>query len=239
MCFSGVLEVSFRSAEFKSFFVNEGGAKETSANYYASYLKRIDEALGGLDEAIAAKGSDKLMEWAAGTSQPPFDTKPSNPRSVLKKYLQFHINAQAPDGEIERELAANEEPPPAPGTVFQLEKEMQRAVRRQLDRLEPGLIAADGGVEYIVATGRIDVLAKDKNGNHVVIELKAGACPSGALEQALGYAQSLSDDRKDIALVRVMLIAAEFSDRMRAAAKRIPNCELKQYEFSLQFKEVT
>lgn len=42
-------------------------------------------------------------------------------------------------------------------------------------------MGSDKLMEWAAGTGRIDVLAKDRNGHHDVIELKAGACPPGAL----------------------------------------------------------
>jgi hypothetical protein len=229
--------MTYRSAAFKEYFAKVGAAPNT-LNTYNSFIIRIDRALGGLDEAIRSKGPDELMQWSRTTSEPPFDTSPSHARSVLKRYLQFHIAAQGPEEETVNELVQQDEPLQTSGTIFQLEREMQSAVRKQLERLESGLTEADGGSEYTVSTGRIDVLAKGRNGKHVIIEMKAGACPAGTLEQALGYAQALSEELSITDSVRVIVVAADFSDRLRAAAKRIPEVELRKYEFSLQFKEV-
>jgi len=112
---------------------------------------------------------------------------------------------------------------------------MHAAVRRQLSNIEPGLVENDGGSEVGVSTGYIDILARDAANKLVVIELKAGKCPAGAMEQALGYAQALSDVRNEP--VRVLLIASEFSDRIKAAAKRTVDLQLLTYEFSLKFNQ--
>jgi RecB family endonuclease NucS len=69
----------------------------------------------------------------------------------------------------------------------------------------------------------------------VAIELKAGKCPAGALEQVLAYSHSLSLERNEP--VRAMLIAGSFSDRIRAAAKRANDVVLKTYTYSLAFAE--
>lgn len=74
------------------------------------------------------------------------------------------------------------------------EKELKTLLRRQLDKVEPGLVAADDGREREVASGRIDITARDVDGNFVVIELKAGPCPAGALEQVLGYSSDLEEE---------------------------------------------
>lgn len=225
----------YRASDFKDYFLNKIGAAPNTINNYNSFLQRIDKAIGGLDEKIASEGTDKVLEWGRTTNLPPFDVYPSHARSVLKRYVGFLIEAQSPEDDdvIETETAALE----PTGLAFKLEKEMQAAVRKQLGNLEPGLVEADGGSEYSVSTGSIDILAKDNNGKFVVIELKAGKCPPGAMEQALGYAQSIAEEEED-EQVRVMLIASDFSDRIRAAAKRSVGLTLLTYEFSLRFSEI-
>ena len=111
---------------------------------------------------------------------------------------------------------------------FRYERELQEAVRRQLDQIEPGLVEADGGHERSVATGKIDVLARDLAGHFVVIELKAGPCPHGALEQVLAYSSDLEAETGTPC--RAILVASQFSERTRAAAKRARDISLVTYE---------
>ncbi|OJU24269.1 MAG: hypothetical protein BGN91_06035 [Nitrobacter sp. 62-13] len=225
----------YKVQEFRDYMLNTAGLAASTYNTYNSFLGRIDQAIGGLDEALARDGTDKVLEWSRTTSTPPFDVFPSHARSVLNKYIQFHIDAQSPDTqEVQEEMATDAQQ--ASGLAFRLEKEMQAAVRKQLSNLEAGLVEDDEGRELAVSTGYIDIVARDKLGKLVVIELKAGMCPTGALEQALGYAQALSEERNED--VRVMLIASDFSDRLRAAAKRANGLQLLKYEFSLQFNEL-
>ncbi len=111
---------------------------------------------------------------------------------------------------------------------FRYEREMQESVRRQLDQIEPGLVEADGGHERSVATGKIDVLARDLAGHFVVIELKAGPCPHGALEQVLAYSTDLEAETGTPC--RAVLVAYQFSERIKAAAKRARDISLVTYE---------
>jgi RecB family endonuclease NucS len=112
--------------------------------------------------------------------------------------------------------------------ILHYEKELKRTLRRQLDRLEPGLIEVDGGRQRQVASGKIDITAQDVNGHYVVIELKVGPCPNGALEQVLGYSADLEAETGRPC--RAVLVAAEFSPRMRSAASRARNIHLLTYE---------
>ncbi len=114
--------------------------------------------------------------------------------------------------------------------IFYYEKELKAAVRRQLAMVEPGLVAADGGHERAVATGRIDITARDTNGHFVVIELKAGPCPTGALEQVLAYSSDLTAETGTPC--RAVVVASEFSDRLRAAATQARNLFLITYELN-------
>ncbi|MFZ2029224.1 MAG: endonuclease NucS domain-containing protein [Vitreimonas sp.] len=208
------------------------GAKPSTLNTYNSYLRRINDAIGGLDEHMASDGVEKVLKWGQTYDEEPFVSYPSHARSVLKAYVEFSLDESTGGGDLPPDLT--EDDAEQPGLVFRLEREMHAAVRKQLDALETGLKEDD--VEVAVATGRIDILARDKSNGLTVIELKAGICPPGALEQTLGYAQALEEERGES--VRAILIAAEFPDRIRAAAKRSKGVELRTYEFAMRFHVV-
>jgi len=232
--------MSYAAEEFRTFFVRTG-AKETSATYYLSYLKKIDQALreserGGIDEAIKTNLIE-LKNWAKTTHAAPFDQKPSNPRSVLNKYLMFkeslgEVELEKPDSEFEED-----NPLEPTGQAFHLERDMQAAVRRQIESLEPGLKIVDDNFERRVSTGEIDITAKDKDGGFVIIELKAGDCPKGALEQLMGYANDIRIE-EEVEKVRLVLIAKSFSDRIVGAATFVPNLQLVTYDYTLSFRAV-
>jgi len=114
--------------------------------------------------------------------------------------------------------------------ILHYEKELKSLVRQQLDRVEPGLVEADGGREREVASGRIDITARDRYGNLVVIELKAGPCPTGALEQVLAYSHDLEGETGRPC--RAVLMAADFSPRLEAAAKSARDVFLVRYALS-------
>lgn len=112
--------------------------------------------------------------------------------------------------------------------IFSYEKELKSVLRRQLTRVEPGLVEADGGHERSVATGKIDITARDTNGHFVVIELKAGPCPHGALEQVLAYTSDLEEETGTPC--RAVLVASQFSERLQSAARRARDVSLITYE---------
>lgn len=232
--------MSFLENQFRSYFLGQG-LKESSCNSYLVNLRKLDSALrekerSGLDEAIA---QDVLWvtQWATAETGPPFDKEASNRRSALTKYLLFRqsIGDISPESS---ELATVSEMPLEPtGQAFHLERDMQLAVRRQIENLETGLRIVDNNVERRVNTGEVDIVAKDANDIYVVVELKAGDCPRGALEQLMAYANDVRIE-EGVELVRMFLIARSFSNRIIGAASFVPNLKLVTYDFFLKFSSL-
>ncbi len=54
----------FNREAFRSFYFKSIGSSQNAFNTYASYLKRIDEAVGGLDEKYELDGADGLRNLA-------------------------------------------------------------------------------------------------------------------------------------------------------------------------------
>lgn len=216
---------------FQEFFFREVGESQNTLNTYNSFLGRVDQLIGGLDERIEAEGGEALLDWMLTAQGEPFASNRSRCRSVTRAYIQYRSGASAVS------LASREEltPEESAASVFRYERELQASVRSQLDQLEDGLIVDDGGYEATFKSGRSDILARDRNGCAVVIELKAGPCPKGASEQVLGYAQDWTEDGE--ARVRSIVVAGSYNQRQLAAAKRIPDLELKTYRLQLQFAD--
>jgi RecB family endonuclease NucS len=114
-----------------------------------------------------------------------------------------------------------------------LERDLQKALRTNIEQLEPGLKIADGGTERTVEAGRIDITAEDRAGKLVVIELKAGMASPDSLTQVLAYMAALEEEEQKP--VRGMLVAGDFHDRLVLAARKVPDLQLKQYSFSFSF----
>ncbi len=120
-------------------------------------------------------------------------------------------------------------------TAFGLERDLQMALRRNIEQLEPGLTISDDDKEQIVPSGRINITARDRDGTTVVIELKAGAADRDAIGQILAYMGDLTDKG---AKVRGILIAREFAPRAVSAAQVVPSLHLVQYGFRFRFQTI-
>ena len=117
--------------------------------------------------------------------------------------------------------------------TFALERDLQRALRDNIDQLDPGLTIVDGGTERNVPAGRIDITAEAPDGALVVIELKAGRADLRAIGQVLSYMGSV--DHEPDRTVRGILVAGGFERRAVMAADAVPNLELRAYSFSFEF----
>lgn len=115
------------------------------------------------------------------------------------------------------------------------ERDMQRFLREDISRLEPGLTIIDEGAERRVLSGFIDILARDASGATVVIELKAGKTVAGVIEQVLGYMVDIEDEDEPEA-VRGIIVAHEFGQRIKSAARAVPNLTLVCYAVSFTFQ---
>jgi RecB family endonuclease NucS len=120
-------------------------------------------------------------------------------------------------------------------TTFGLERDLQRALRKNIEQLESGLKITDGGKEQKVASGFIDITAEDEQGNVVVIELKAGTADRETIGQILGYMGDLSQKEKPI---RGIIVAGDFAVAAVSALGALTNLHLKQYNFKFSFESV-
>ncbi len=157
-------------------------------------------------------------------------------RSALNHYRRFCLGAgdvpiyEAPDSNDDTGADTDS------STTFGLERDMQEAMRETITQLESGLEIIDGGVERKVDSGFIDILAKDSNGNFVVIELKAGKASDSVIAQTLGYMVDIADaEGLEINQVRGIIVAKSFNKRIETAARAVPSLTLKAYTYSFDF----
>lgn len=148
--------------------------------------------------------------------------------AATKAHIKMGTYDANVNAEIEGEVAS------AVDMAFGLERDLQLALRRNLDQLEPGLTISDNDREQNVASGRIDITARDKNGATVIIELKAGPADRDVIGQILSYMGDFADK---LPQVRGIIVAREFSPRLIAAARAVPSILLIQYGIQFSFKK--
>jgi len=117
-----------------------------------------------------------------------------------------------------------------------LEKDLQSYLSSNLNEIEEGLELLDNGIEYKTSAGNIDLLAKDKDENIVVIELKAGKGKDSVIGQILGYIGALSEEY-DNNKIRGIIVASDFENRLYYATKSLKNLKLVKYSLNFTFTE--
>jgi len=127
---------------------------------------------------------------------------------------------------------------------FLLEKDLQRYLAENLECIEPGLtLHADEdirGIEFEAGGGRrIDILALDKSGAFVVLELKVSRGYDRVVGQLLRYMNWV---RKELTepgqRVRGIIICRTMSEDLRLACASIKDVELCEYKLSVTVAKV-
>lgn len=161
-------------------------------------------------------------------------------RNAVERYRKFrHEEGDEGESSISKvvESDAGVAGEDEPGRLFGLERDMQRALRIEIEQLEPGLVIIDDGAERSVSSGFIDITAQDPSSAIVVIELKTGTARQGAVAQILSYMGDISEEEPD-STVRGILVAGEFDKKARAAARMVPSLSLRKYLVRFEFFEV-
>lgn len=155
-------------------------------------------------------------------------------------------------GDVERqelEATAVEEDEEAAESIqssseFLLERDLQRFLAENLGCIEPGLklYEDDGlrGIEFEAGGGRrIDILAVDKSGAFVVLELKVSRGYDRVVGQLLRYINWVRMELADPGQhVRGIIICRKMTEDLRLACASIKDVELFEYKLSVSVSRV-
>jgi len=129
---------------------------------------------------------------------------------------------------------------------FAYEKDLQNYLARNLEKLEPGLALYQDaenpsivGLEFPVGGRFVDILARDRNGNFVVVELKVSKGYDKVVGQMLRYIGWL---KKNLATegecVRGIIVAREITEDLVLAVSCLKNVRLVEYQLNIEFRPV-
>lgn len=156
--------------------------------------------------------------------------------TIRRKRAQRQVEAEAVITKATKAASEILDTKEAREAQVSLERDLQAALRDNIEQLESGLTIIDGGKEKISASGRTDILAADIDKKSVVIELKVGTADRDAVSQILSYMGDLQQETGESP--RGIIIARDFTPRAVAASKPVPSIELRKYGFNFTFKEV-
>ena len=216
-----------------------------------SETNRVEKVCGDLDEHYARDRMANLIEALQYSrddqrrNRPNLSEIPINGdiynnlatyRSAAELYKRFRDETE--DGGLEtpesKEVGNAASLEEVPGQRMGLERDLQDALRSEIEPLEPGLRIIGGGTERSVDSGRIDITARDSSGTTVVIELKSGVAGQRAVAQILSYMGDVSDEDGD---VRGILVAFEFDAKAKATARMVPSLILRKYTVRFEFSD--
>lgn len=121
-----------------------------------------------------------------------------------------------------------------------VEAQLRDYLAKNLNKIEQGLtfwISDPPSVEYTIEGRRIDILARDRDGIPVVVELKKSKAYDRVVGQGLLY-QALVRKQFATNRVRVVLIASEISEELRLATSQQADFKLFEYELTMQLNAV-
>lgn len=127
-------------------------------------------------------------------------------------------------------------------TALSLESDLEDSLVSKLEQLEKGLklYQENGqiGEQFRAGpAGIIDLLCLDSKGDFVVIELKAGEADRQVCGQIQAYMGWVKQNLAGFRGVRGIIIASDFTDRMKLAVKVVPDLALKRYQIVFSFSD--
>jgi hypothetical protein len=132
----------------------------------------------------------------------------------------------------------------AGSSEFLLEKDLQNYLAKNLDTIEPGLKLYEyegvKGVEFEAGNGRrIDILAVDKEGSLVVLELKVSKGYDRVVGQLLRYLNWVRMNVADPSQkVRGMIVCRTMSEDLQLACAGMSDVELFEYQLSVSVTKI-
>lgn len=172
----------------------------------------------------------KKQHWSVGNT-PAGETKRRRYLCIKSDYEAFLAGRGSEGDDADEEEPSDEEH----ALQFAVEAHLRDFLAKNLDRVEPGLHLYSSpdasGVEFQVGGGRIDILALDRAGNFVVIELKLSQGRNKTLGQLLYY-MGWVDQHLGQGPCRGFIIARDISHELTVAVARVPGVKLARYVMS-------
>lgn len=216
----------------KKGFSEKADEIRTSRDRYKSYTSTLRRAK--LVKFLESKNLlDEFIEkyWPSGKTE----KGQSQLKGLGRIFDSFISSAEIEEEEDEEETE---------GTSFAYEEDLKNYLVSNLSIIEPGLTLYKDengleGVEYPIDPDnkRIDILALDKSGNPVVIELKVSRGYEKVIGQCLYYKNRIKK-LLGVEKVRIVIITREISQNLKTATEDLRDVELFEYRLSVKLVPV-
>jgi len=143
---------------------------------------------------------------------------------------------------VSAEGEPEDEPSVEATRAFAFERDLRNYLVNNLGLIEPGLRLYDeeglAGVEFPAGGRFIDILAVDKDGRYVVVELKVSRGYDRVVGQLLRYMGWVEKNMETSQPVRGIIVANEITTDLKLASSRVPDIRLIEYEISFKLNPV-
>jgi len=187
--------------------------------------------------SLQRDGSDDLFFQTAPASFRLYDklTDPTPIRQGDEPATSAPTSASAEEG--------TEYGSPPTASEFAYEQDLRDYLSKNLHLIEPGLRLYNeddvNGVEFPVGGRFIDILAIDKAGGYVVIELKVSRGHEKTIGQLLRYMGWIEKNHADAGqAVRGVIVAKEATDDLRLACLFARSVSLFEYDLSVSLRPI-
>jgi hypothetical protein len=178
----------------------------------------------------------KKQHWHAGNT-PRGERWTRRFLKIKKAYENFQAGRPAIVGDEseDEDIEAFESSP-----EFPYEEDLKNYLAKNLQVIERGLQVYEKngitGIEYPVGGRFIDILAVDRDGGFVVVELKVSKGYEKTIGQLLRYMGWVQKNLAAGARVRGVIVANEINEDLKLAASLMPDVKLAEYEISFTLK---
>lgn len=199
--------------------------------------RRHHPATNATDDLLVKVGSREYRCYEPGVDPAPLHEPPKT-RVVGPDGSTVTVDEEEDDPEVAVETAI------AGSTQFALEKDLQRYLADNLQLIEPGLTLFQdediSGFEYPAGGGRrIDILAKDRAGHFVVLELKVEKGYDRVVGQVLRYVNWVRNELAEPGQrVRGIIVCRTMSQDLVLACASVPDVELFEYRLQVTLSKV-
>lgn len=220
----------------------------TMADAIREYVEEAGRSVSS-DEIKSAVTSKYPNKWQPTTLQAHlYGCVVNNPKGYVhhpnaKKFLYknadggFDIYSEEKHGPNEWEPKEGEDDTSSSEELLEasigLERDIEDHLVNNLEFIEVGLEFVSR--QFVTDVGRVDILARDRNGNRVVIELKVGDAKDSSVGQIARYLGWFT--RIDSKQPRGILIAGGFPEGVKYAAAAFANLRLLTYRVQFSFDE--
>lgn len=182
-------------------------------------------------------GPDSFRLWQKGIDPAPRykdDIEAELAGNVKREEASPLVEIDAPLSQSEEADARRE---------FAFERDLRNFLEKNIHLIEAGLriyeVEGLRGIEFPAGGRYIDILAIDKAGHLVVIELKVSRGYDRVIGQLLRYMGWVRANMDTSLPVRGIIVANNITDDLRMAASHIPNVSLIEYEMEFRLRPVS